>query len=250
MDVITTPDGKMVKTGLEKLLNDFNVEVGDSRIMQYAPTSRGFIPPLLIAVVPNPRLRGNNPVAQIFYDQPIEMYNARPVRPRNAPMSPDGASYQADSLLLTLSPASWAEDDLRTDSVRLLQEYHNNLQMLRAKVNKEKNIPVAVAVSENVPVQRGHQSVEFKPRLIVVGDSSFASNSRMEEGSLLEYSLFASCLAWLRERPEAIGIEPRKRDMYELSPNTDIRRMIYMPLALMSLGVIGLGLGVWVVRRR
>jgi hypothetical protein len=90
---------------------------------------------------------------------------------------------------------------------------------------------------------------EQKPRMIVVGDASFVSNPNMVENKRIDYSLFASFLAWLRERPQNIGIEHKKRDVYQLEPSTNVSRMILLPFALMALGVFGLGLGVWVVRR-
>jgi len=62
--------------------------------------------------------------------------------------------------------------------------------------------------------------------------------------------LIASSLAWLRERPENIGIEAKKREYYIMDPNANISRMIWLPFGLMMFSVVGLGLGVWVVRRR
>jgi hypothetical protein len=57
-------------------------------------------------------------------------------------------------------------------------------------------------------------------------------------------------LSWLRERPNNIGVDAKKRETYALSPAADLSRMFWIPSILMVVGVIGLGAGVWVVRRR
>ena len=62
--------------------------------------------------------------------------------------------------------------------------------------------------------------------------------------------MLASSLAWLRERPSSIGLDPKERKEYQMDANVNLRRMAYLPLGLMFVCVVGLGLGIWVVRRR
>src|SRR2546423_585115 len=64
------------------------------------------------------------------------------------------------------------------------------------------------------------------------------------------YDVFESSLAWLRERPSSIGLDPKERKIYQIEPTTNFTRMEFLPLGLMIVTVLGLGLGVWVVRRR
>jgi len=248
---VSRANGKMVQTGLEKFLSGFNVEVGNNRIM--TPANR----PLQIRVTPNPMLRQTNPVAAAFAGLAFHLYNIRTVRPRSGGLPPEGgnARYQADVLLMTTDLA-WPEDDLATEPLQLTKDLvQNRRQELDAKLSREP-LAVAVAVSETAspeepfnPHRPSRQMTDQKPRMIVMGDASFASNPNMEEDNPIGYSLFASCLAWLRERPNNIGIEHKKRDVYQLDPGTNVARMIRLPFALMALGVLGLGLGVWVVRR-
>jgi hypothetical protein len=93
---------------------------------------------------------------------------------------------------------------------------------------------------------------ERKPRLAVFGCASFASNRFMTESSGgPQYVLFSSTLAWLRERPANIGLEPKKRNIFVLNASDEsVRRMRYLPAAILLIGVAGLGTGVWLVRRR
>src|SRR5262249_738994 len=60
LDVLVNRDGTMVRTGIEKWLEDYNVEVGVSRVVTAHED-----PVTEILVTPNARLRGN-PVAQAF----------------------------------------------------------------------------------------------------------------------------------------------------------------------------------------
>jgi len=93
---------------------------------------------------------------------------------------------------------------------------------------------------------------ELKPRLVVFGSAAFATNQYMAESSPLpNYDLLASTLAWLRERPSNIGLEPKKRNLFVLNvPDEQAQRMRYLPAMTLLVGIVGLGTGVWLVRRR
>ena len=47
-----------------------------------------------------------------------------------------------------------------------------------------------------------------------------------------------------------MGIEPKKRDFYTVSPTASLSKMVLLPGLLAAVVIIGLGTGVWVVRRR
>jgi hypothetical protein len=249
LDVVTGLDHKMVSTGLEELLAEFNVRVGNDELMM--PTSN----PLRVQVTPNPRLRDRNPVASAFAGYAFPMYKVRTVRPM-AESAPGRAPFQADVLLMTVGPV-WAEESLPPDPQQFVIDLaQNHPDDLRAKISDE-NLPVAVVVSEPGdsqqpfnPHTRRPPPTSDKPRLVVMGDASFIANRNMGEGNPIGYQLFAGCLEWLRERPSNIGIEPKQRSTYQLNEGTNVARMIWLPLGLITFAVVGLGLGVWVVRRR
>ena len=48
----------------------------------------------------------------------------------------------------------------------------------------------------------------------------------------------------------SIGIEPKKSDVFTWKETTNVSRMVWLPFFLAVFGIIGLGTGVWVVRRR
>jgi hypothetical protein len=80
-----------------------------------------------------------------------------------------------------------------------------------------------------------------------------ASNRATSErrGNDTYYEIIANTLDWLREKPSNIGIEPKTRNVFTIDrENTSLSRMILLPAALMLLGILGLGTGVWIVRRQ
>ena len=90
-----------------------------------------------------------------------------------------------------------------------------------------------------------------KPRLVVFGDTTFITNPLASADSGTQnFSLFASTLDWLAERPTSIGIEPRSLAVYSIDPAASSSRLVLLPGVLAVMTVLGLGLGVWVVRRR
>ena len=91
---------------------------------------------------------------------------------------------------------------------------------------------------------------------MVIGNAIVASDAIQDsdlakQGLDYGYSLVASAIGYLREKPSHIGIAPKKGDSYSLNADRDTKdRMVLEPFAYMSLGLLGLGLGIWTVRRR
>lgn len=263
LDVVVQ-DGKMVQTGLEPLLAEFNVQVENNRILSLRDMrviSKGggnlqevVVNPQRVSVTPNPALTEQNPIAKAFEGLALPLDDVRVVRPAKG--AAPGA-FRAEVLLQTSDIGVWAEDNL-SDPTGLANEYYTSRREdLRKKISREP-LPVAVVVSEagaGPDARDPHQFMNQQPgrdtpRLVVFGDATVASNRYMRGSDTTVYSLIASSLSWLRERPENIGIEAKKRDVFALSPTTNISRLIWLPAGLMLFGIVGLGLGVWVVRRR
>jgi hypothetical protein len=153
----------------------------------------------------------------------------------------------------------WSERKLSDPTVLVDGYGRNDFKDLKLT----RGLPVGVIVSESaggLPPGDPHAGMfnrEQTPRLVVYGNARFISDQPLpgglrvtQVGMELYYSLFASSIAWLRERPNSIGIEPKKRDEYKMNENTNIGRLLWLPAGLMGITIVGLGLGVWVVRRR
>jgi hypothetical protein len=258
LDVVIE-NGRMVQTGLEPLLAEYNVKVGNGRIISLRNEGAR------LEAVANPN--SNNPVAEAFTptsDQFIffRFDGARtvsPLAPQN-PARPMGGAYNVSELLL-VPPALWVfeETDLNKEPTALAAALRKDREEANRRIS-QRPLSVAVTVSEggrnplqNIPGHEGLNTGKETPRMVVFGDAGWVSNDALnEQGGRVNYSLFASCLAWLRERPE-VGkqAESKERKEYSLNvPGLAITRIEYLPLPLMVLGVVGLGVGVWAVRRR
>lgn len=256
LDVVVGPDKQMVRTGLEAFLQEFNVDVGNDRIL--SPDANN---PEMIYATPNPASSDRNALAVGLGDVVWPMVNARTVKPKTGgPPQAPGGNYQPDVLLTTTDRLVWSETNL-DDPVKIIEELNRTrLKGLRERLVSR--LPVAVTVSESMGGMPGdpHAGMfggESKPRLIVFGNAGWASDKPLpsmfrqsDDANSRYYSLFASSLAWLREKPGGIGIEAKKRDVYQMPETTNVTRLLLLPAGLMFVSIVGLGLGVWVVRRR
>src|SRR5207302_9963874 len=116
-------------------------------------------------------------------------------------------------------------------------------------------LTIAVMVSESPRAMPGASAAPEKPKLVVFGDATFVSNAlggRSGEAFSIMFDIFAGALDWLRERPTNIGIEPRMAATFELNPEAQLKetQLKFLPLLVSVIGVVGLGLGVWLVRRQ
>jgi hypothetical protein len=258
LDVVTTPDNQMQKTGLEAFLQEFNVDVGNDRVLSPVEAN-----PDLVIAMSNAQPGDRNTLATGLGDEQWYFFNVRSVRGRNNPAPRPGAAgnYQADTLLTTVGRPVWPETNL-DDPLKIIEALKKDPAVRKSVQSKlSASVPVAVTVSESTggpapgDPHGGMFGGESKPRMVVFGNAAWASNEPIPGRQLSQqdsryYSLFASSLAWLRERPSNIGIEAKKRDTYQMNESTNVGRMLLLPAGLMFVCILGVGLGVWVVRRR
>jgi hypothetical protein len=260
---VVRPEGVMRETGLDPMLQTFGVEITKERIVSY-----GNPPAQRVIVIANPEARSSNPVAAALGDEMLVMLDVRPVRNKPAaPNRPGAMPYRADPILVAMAsniaPLIWVESDLSRDPNDLVEELRKDKNKAEGKGFTRGGVPVAVAVSEAGPPDRNNPhafmqpSTEGTPRLLAFGNAAFVSDSSLQSRQgprratgYPNYDVFESSLAWLRERPQSIGLDPKDRKIYQLEPNANLMRMWFLPIGLMMVTVLALGLGVWVVRRR
>lgn len=238
-------------TGLEEMLASHGVEVKTDRLLnlerQPYVVMRAF-------TSQNREFMTRNEIGERFFAQPFLLFGARTVQ-----SSATSGAFVADNLLIVPSGQFGQEivvDDHFTTTPR---DYLVNLSKAGKLGNmiSERPVPVGVVVSETSggmpegPHGFMNPGGTRKPRMVVLGNRTLISNHVIAGGPFGPcYDLFASCLAWLRERPSNIGIKPKSLDTYEPMPNADWSRMFWTPMLLMLTAIVGLGAGVWVVRRR
>jgi hypothetical protein len=254
LDVLVDPDKRMRQTGMERFVADFNVDVGNDRVLRATGGGR----PDWVVAIPDPQPRSRDSLAfGLGEDLELRLSEVRTVKPRQGdPARPGGGAFQPDVLLRTTGSIFWAETNL-DDPLKVIEDYNK----IRKTPPLVPSVPIAATVSEasfESPPGMPHPEMfggGSKPRMVVFGNARFASDSpfpqvRGEAANSEYYSLVASSLAWLREKPASIGIAGKKRDTYQMNPTTNVLGMVTLPALLVMVCVVGLGLGVWVVRRR
>lgn len=235
------PDGKPVKTGLEGLLSELGVRLGDkfvySEPLQQAPDER-------VTVAAFAKASERNPIVQTVGRQvPALSF----VLPREVAVAPGGPTYQATPLMITYPGRdTWLEDEAIRDREQALTDLFANERVRERKGYSAAPRPVAAVVTEGGAA-----------RAVVVGNgAAFADRAadRARPGTTPPaFDLLASALDWLRDRPQLpTTVESKKYKDYTFpDPATvDTTRLVWFPIGLGLLVVAGLGAGVWVARRK
>jgi hypothetical protein len=248
LDVMTDPKStKLEPSGLEAILKQHGVEVTDGipiAVRSNAPQT----PPTTLTATGG---GSENVLARQFSRRSFEMTDtARILKPAEGP----AGRYRAEAVLQLEQRDPDRYILIENDPKVLLSEPRMHIRLL---ANQNQLIPrlsrepvtVGVAVTE---------SDGGRPRMVVLGDVDFITNVDMEfvarRGALtgtppVNYAFAASALEWMAGR-EDIGTRPKVSPSVSLDPTVDTLRMVILPGWLMMLTMVGLGIVIWVVRRR
>jgi len=253
-DVVVEPGaGKMVRTGLESLVGEFGIRVKDNQLVNL--TAQDY---LRIQVWPD--TDSSNAIAKAFYHKregtvtPFSFYKTRTLESSktNRPGAPPSGEPE-NVLLIAPQQLILEQTDLNANTLAWLKELSKAHKLEENFLRRPLSLAMAVSGGKTAAPFPGHEfaAKEGQPRLVVFGDASWASNEHLLRPPN-NFQLFASSLSWLAGRAD-IGarIPPTEHDIYELkAPPGSEWRLLLLPGFLMVLGVLALGVGVWVVRRR
>jgi hypothetical protein len=247
----------MAPTGLESLLARYKVILGNDRIQTLSRRD----PLEIVAWTP---AESSNSIAKAFSptdDQRTIFYfrNVRTVEPMGE--GPGGGPAVDRLMVAPQRSGVWVEKDFDADPVAKQQRVLTMLDENPAAGMKEissKDVSLAVTVSDSAgggaPRDMAHAGLnKDTPRMVVFGTANWIGEDALTGvRGAVRMDLFNSCISWLREKA-SIGqvIEAKKRKEYNLNiPEQNVDRLKWLPLGLMMLGIVGMGTGVWVVRRR
>jgi hypothetical protein len=252
MDIVQEGEGPMKQT-IEPFLAEYGVEVGNERLCAFSLERS----PRVVSVVGTPQ--STNPVAKRFRQLAIPL---RDVRSVSAARTPPG--FTVEPILQTISPRDqpvWKEPNLNADVSKTIIDALKKPEAARALEARfsHEPIPVAVAVGKDKGSDPTDPHASFRknmePRMVVFGDATWATDPYVgsPNGGIV-FDIFSGSLSWLRDRPD-LGtlIPPKERDRYVVkSENLDnlFAFLKWVPVAVMLVGIVGLGAAVWVVRRR
>jgi hypothetical protein len=248
--------GPMIRTRLEALAAEYSVRVNDNRVLDVG-NRRG--EPLEFTTLANPK--STNPIARSFISEEgallFYLYKARTVEAAPAANPPGAPPPITAETLLTTMPIQplMVDTDLDASPRGLIQELFRVPDKINERLSRTP-LSLAVTVTEGkAPAPfPGHEfeAKEGEPRMVVFGDASWASNPFLQRYAPNHFNLFSSCLSWLAGRADlGTRVPPTQHDLYRLkaAPGSGWR-LTLLPGVLIIVGVLVLGMGVWVVRRR
>jgi ABC-2 type transport system permease protein len=214
------PGNRMADLGLGPVLEAWGVRLGDDIVVDPRNALPLMGPETVVA-----RSFRSHPVTKLLEGLPVVFPVVRSVGP--ADPLPEGVTVQ---VLVETSPDGWGE---------------TNLADLETRVEKDDR-DVAGPVPLAVAVEAGEGR---KTRLVVVGDADFASSGGIANAANLY--LATSAVNWLLEREALISIPPKSTDQVAVTlSRTDIGRLSIFVLLILPAAAIGLGIAVWLRRRR
>lgn len=178
-------------TGIEPLLETWGIHVGDDVVVDPTHSLSGM--DLFVTEY------GTHPITRHLRNVTSVFYTPRSVE-AVAPEAGSSADKPRATSLVSSSPDSWAELDL-------------DQKPMRYDTGRDRKGPVSIAAA----AERGSDQlldVDIRPsRLVVFGDSDFASNGALTGGN---GDLLLSALNWLLEREQLMAIAPKPTDELRL----------------------------------
>jgi hypothetical protein len=222
-------------TSLETWLKKYSVDATTDFLVRLPQNQRD--DPWRVPVEPAP---GGNPIARNFRGSKkvFHMELVRVVRPQPAP----GGAFTAETILQVPFDEGPVVATSNLLEVQRADQFLGGLIRRNELANRALTEPPSVAVAVTDKDQ--------KPRLIVMGTSLFITNYNMQSNATGAYDLQVSFLEWLAERPGGMDIRPKETGTYTIDPDISRAQIVFLPAWLMVVGIIGLGTGIWIVRRR
>ncbi|HEX4611705.1 MAG TPA: Gldg family protein [Urbifossiella sp.] len=250
-------DRKMAKTGLEGLVAEFGVKLGDQFVYSVPIPAYNLGPKDTTVVFAVGREGGGHPLAQPFARMQFTWSVTREVAPAAAG---PGAPFQVTPIMTTApGRPTWLEDELLDNPLQTFRDMLENEALLVRKQVTRQGRPVAVAVAEGgAPPNpmNPHGGGPQTPRMVVYASGDIFSNDAprvRNGGNPPTYELMAGTIDWLRDRAVvAPGVEAKVYTTYTFPSAETVNetRLVWLPLGLALLGIAGFGAGVWVIRRK
>jgi hypothetical protein len=260
-------DERPLKFGLDPLLATFGVQLSD-RFMYTMPSERAdprdadLGTRVTYAVINPEAVEARNPVALGFTKvDRLPLLDSREVT-----ATPVGPPLQALTVLTSMpGRTTWSEATYLRNPFKAWTDFTEKIQAIfdgpGAREQKEKQAEELAATKQITRRTRGlavFVSEGGTARVAVFGNGWFVSDDASAQANAatrgqavtLWLDLMGSTLDWIRDRPTVVGVTEKPYSTYTLKPGFDVIRLNYLPLGLAFIVVIGLGAGVWVVRRR
>jgi hypothetical protein len=253
-------DDKPLVLGLEPVIAPFGVRLAD-RFMYNVPNER--VDPRITLAVVNPEgTEARNPVALGFTKvERLPLLDCREVS------STPAGGFQPVTVLSSLpGRTTWTEARYAANPIEAWQAVLERVKAIaNGPGNEEQKEKQFRELESELQISRRSRGLAIfvsererekeTARVAVFGNGWFVSDDAGAQGSrnqaaTLWFDLMGSTLDWIRDRPTVGGETTKQYTSYTLKPGFDQMRLVYVPLGVGFLIVMGLGAGVWVIRRK
>jgi ABC-type uncharacterized transport system involved in gliding motility auxiliary subunit len=207
--------------GLGDVLKAWNIVVGDNTVIDVSGVGRLFGTGPAVPLVAT---YGSHPITKDMARTATFYPLARSVKTGD---SAKGEMFFTE--ILKTSEASWAETDLKGNEAKFDE-------------GKDTKGPISLGVAASKKIG------DKESRLVVIGDSDFATNgySRLAGNA----DLFLNAVNWLAQDEDLISIRPKSATNRSVTMTESQQRWLFwLTVLLMPLAVIGAGAYVWWKRR-
>jgi ABC-type uncharacterized transport system involved in gliding motility auxiliary subunit len=213
----------LVQTGLEPWLAGYGVKAGQDIVVDPSNPLPFFGPETIFS-----RNYGEHPITKALAEAnlPVLVSLSRSVAKGNA------LGLKVTELMRT-SAEGWGETSLAN-----LEKVSRDAQDLAGPV------PLG-AVVETDPAPAGRKGL----RMVVFGDSDFATNQLLE-ANVANSVMLSNAFNWLVEREALLGIPPKKTEQVRLTLTADEFRHVWLLAAILPLLSVAMGAAVFFRRRR
>jgi len=220
----------LYEAGLNDVLSGWSLRFGDGVVID---------PPSSLMGGPAAPVVSAYRFSQITKDLPMTFF---PLARAVEQVAQDPAGTSTFMPLALTSPQSWAEQDTQTPEARLDQGVDTPGPL------------TLVATFEAPPVpgeqtaQGAEQSPDLKVRLVLIGDSDYASDEFI--GSLGNGILFLNAVNWLAEEESMIAIGPKSTQPRNVFLSmVQSNAIFFIGVVLIPLALVAAGVAVWWRRR-
>jgi ABC-type uncharacterized transport system involved in gliding motility auxiliary subunit len=221
--------------GLGSLLAEYGIQANSDLVVD--PNSRalnmGASIPLIMQYDPN------HPITKGF-----RVMSAFPTARSLSVDKPADANI-SNTKIASTSPSAWGETDLKSEEAAFDEhsDHAGPVVVGVAAVKKADKPP-----SEMEEVEEAQKKAP-EARLVVFGDADFCSNSALHFSGNLD--LIMNSFAWLSEEQDLITIRPKQRKGSRIFlSQTQGNLLFYGFLIILPVGILVLGLSIWLDRRR
>jgi ABC-type uncharacterized transport system involved in gliding motility auxiliary subunit len=213
---------------LTKYLADYGIQVADGIVVDLVSRMFGmdYLTPVVSTYEPHPIAKGLEGVLTLF---PL----AQAVKVPET--MPPGVSAQ---VLAKTSPNSWLERGQEERATALRGE---GRLAFEPGVDEQGPVPVAAVSTVTSRRQGAGEDGTKKARVVVFGDSDFASNNYLNVAG--NRDLFLNTVSWLAEEENLIAIRPKEGGQFFQPVTADQERLIFW-LSMIALPVVVMASGV------